>query len=134
MFPYEVCATESRIDMFLMSKSKKICIAGPELTVPFEENLITRRVMKTQKYEDVFSNRSPEWQFHLLTVEIGSRGYVGESFTDTFRKLGFTHMECNQLRDSCSLMARRCSYVIWVHRANKEWSPIRFTLGRQAEP
>ena len=37
VFPHVVCPTPLRIDGFIISMSAKVCIAGPELTVPLEE-------------------------------------------------------------------------------------------------
>jgi hypothetical protein len=116
--------------MFVLSRANKICIAGPELTVPFEENLLIQNTKKTDKYQKEFDTIEPGWNLHLLVLEVGSRGYVAKSFSKCLRRLGFSSAETRQLRESCSMMARRCSYIVWIHRSNKNWMPIRFTAPR----
>ena len=51
-FPYDVCATPLRIDSYIISRSTKICIAGPELTAPMEENIMKWNQIKKQKYQN----------------------------------------------------------------------------------
>ena len=49
MFPHDVAVTGHRPDGFLISRQTKICIIL-ELTVPLEENIKSRHVKKTEKY------------------------------------------------------------------------------------
>jgi hypothetical protein len=126
-FPYDVCVTSLRIDMFILSRAARICVAGPELTVPFEENLLKRHTDKFEKYQTDFaqSGVSPNWRLELMVLEVGSRGYVAPSFAKCLKRLGFSPTELRALRDAVSMMARRCSYIIWQHRFNKDWMPLR---------
>jgi hypothetical protein len=39
VFPYDVCATPLRVDAYIIGRSTKTCIVGPELTAPMEENI-----------------------------------------------------------------------------------------------
>jgi hypothetical protein len=111
--------------MYILSRDKRICIAGPELTVPFEENLLKRHHDKFDKYQTDFTRVEPGWSVELMVLEVGSRGYVAPSFTKCLKRLGFSPTELRALRDAVSMMARRCSYIIWRHRFNKNWMPLR---------
>jgi hypothetical protein len=125
IFPHEVCLTTSRIDAFILSRSKRICIAGPELTVPMEENALQRHLDKEKRYEHLLSDKADEWTVHRLVLEVGCRGVVASSFFAALRKLGFRPSELRVLRDNCAYIARRCSYVIWLYRNSRTFSPSR---------
>jgi hypothetical protein len=55
-FPYDVCATPLRIDAYIISRKEKICIAGPELTAPMEENVKKWNQIKRNKYASLESD------------------------------------------------------------------------------
>ena len=60
------------------------------------------------------------WTVHDLYVEVGCRRYVyGESFNSTFRTLGFTKGEKQQLKQTVEQTALLCSYLIWADRYRK---------------
>ena len=105
-FPYDVCATPLRIDGYILSRSAKICIAGPELTAPMEENILKWNQTKTKKYAYLVSD-SKDWTIHTLILEVGSRGWIPLSFKRSLRKLGFNSTEISQLANDCSLMSQR---------------------------
>jgi len=44
------------------------------------------------------------------------------------RQLGFLSSECRRLHDGLQLLARRCSYIIWVNRYNKDFFPLRLSI------
>ena len=58
--------------------------------------------------------RTRGWNTTVLTVEVGSRGFVGKSLNHTLRVLG-----CPFPKSTLRLIserARHCSYVIWCSR------------------
>ena len=126
VFPHIVCSTPLRIDGYIMSMSEKMCIAGPELTVPMEELIHHWHSKKMSKYQEILENKSSDWKVTRLALEVGSRGFVPPSFGASLKMLGFTSSEISTLRKKCSLMSQRCSYVIWLNRANSEFKPWRF--------
>jgi len=71
-FPSEVCATPLRMDGFILSRTRRICV-GIELTVPMEHNIANWHQTKLQKYETRL-----DWK------QNGTRG----SFTAAWWKLG----------------------------------------------
>ena len=64
----------------------------------------------------------PGWQVHLFMLEVGCRGFVPSRFSFSLRQLGFTPLEFRKLRDNLQLIARKCSYVIWLNRFNKDFN------------
>jgi len=79
---------------------------------------------KLGRYEKLVCRvRARGWQCHLLTLEVGSRGFVGASCSRALTQLGWRSSKSTIL-GRIGDIARRCSYVIWLHRKNKTWSPI----------
>ena len=116
-FPIDVGATSTRIDAFIVSRQARVCIAGPELTVPMEKNVDVQHAAKLKKYSGLASCLSQGWRLGgLLCLEMGCRGVDPPSFGNVLRQLAFTSSEVRQLRDDCSYIARYCSYLIWLHR------------------
>ena len=91
-----------------------------------EQNLDKWHSEKTKKYRNgIVQEGNSEWTFRQLVVEVGARGFVPRSFLAQFRRLGFCRKEVHALREAASRMARRCSYVIWVNRFNRNFEPWR---------
>jgi hypothetical protein len=126
-FPYEVCATTLRVDAYIISRASKTCIAGPELTAPMEENISQWHKIKTDKYNSLRFADANDWRVHTLTLEVGARGFIPPSFRTCLRKLGFTSPEIKNLSNACSLMAQKCSYIIWINSGNKLFVPARLS-------
>ena len=124
-FPYDVCATPLRIDAYLISRTSKICIAGPELTAPMEENIHFWNKTKRDKYQVLRFPETKGWCVHELILEVGWRGFIPPSFRNALKKLNFDSGEIRHLENECSLMSQRCSYVIYLHRFNKMFLPRR---------
>jgi Reverse transcriptase (RNA-dependent DNA polymerase) len=125
-FPQEVCKTDKRVDAFILSRQKKICLVGPELTVPIEERIAIWNKEKTSKYGTMLVECSePEWKTKLFVVEVGCRGYLPPNFNEAMHALGFTGREIQQLVEECSLVARRSSYYIWINRFSKQFVDFR---------
>ena len=129
VFPHVVCTTPLRIDGYVMSLSKKVCIAGPELTVPMEEWIHTWHAKKLERYQELIENKSEGWNVIRLAIEVGSRGFIPPSFGSALRKLGFSSPEISTLRKRCSLMSQKCSYSIYLNRSNADFQPWRFRDG-----
>ena len=60
-----------------------------------------------------------------LIFEVGCLGWIPPRFFSLMRKLGFDSKETCSMHDSIQLIARKCSYVIWLNRFNKDFSTIR---------
>lgn len=126
VFPHIVCSTPLRIDGYILSLSSRFCIAGPELTVPMEEWIHHWHKTKSKKYQELLDNKAKGWEIFRATLEVGSRGFIPPSFSGVLKQIGFTSAEVSTLRKRCSLMSQRCSYVIWLNRANADFKPWRF--------
>ena len=47
-FPQDICQTKKEVDAFVISQSRKICLVGPELTVPIEGRIAFWNEKKTE--------------------------------------------------------------------------------------
>lgn len=119
-FPQEIATTNLRPDGVVWSSSKTRALIM-ELTVPMEENLDAARRRKMDKYTDLVDTcRAAGWEAILVTIEVGSRGFVGRSVL-FLKRLGVTTKALKETRKKMSLAALQGSYDIWQHRENFVW-------------
>ena len=126
VFPHDVDTTDLRCDAHIISRSKKICIVI-ELTVPMEDNIEYWHTFKLEKYMSALMNIK-DWTFHYLVLEVGCRGWIPPRFFSLMRQLGFSNRELRVMHDNAQLIARKCSYVIWLNRYNKDFHPLRILI------
>ena len=118
-FPPEILVTKDRPDVVIFSRVKKVVIIV-ELTSPSEENLEKWRYTKKKKY-DLLAEHIREasvWTPHVLTVEVGARGFVASHATYVFNRLGLID---RNLTTKLSRTAIRASHFIWINRDNPKW-------------
>jgi hypothetical protein len=124
VFPQKIALTPLRPDAILFSEEKRLCVII-ELTAPLEENIEAWRLKKKAKYQDeIGPNLQTEWKLMVITLEVGAKGWVPPSFRNDISKLlGLPKKELSVLTDDCSKVARKCSYVIWLNRFNRDFHP-----------
>jgi lysine/ornithine N-monooxygenase len=64
-----------------------------------EDNVTKRNTEKCKKYSVIQESLIGKWEVHVLVLEVGSRGWIPDSFVDALRQLGFSSSEINQLAD-----------------------------------
>ena len=89
MFPQEICATPLKVDGFIISKSRRLCILV-ELTAPMEHNIQKWHQSKLKKYESELCLEAERngWKLHCLVLEVGARGWIPPSVISGLRLLG----------------------------------------------
>jgi len=125
-FPYEVEVTDLRCDGYIISFSRKVCCIV-ELTVPMEDNIEYWHQVKTEKYNKAFADL-PGWTIHLVVAEVGCRGWIPGRFSSLLRGLGFIPTEIRTIHNDTQLLVRKCSYIIWLSRFNKDFQTFRVTV------
>ena len=125
-FPQDVDATDIRCDGFIISRSKRILIIV-ELTVPMEDNIEHWHAVKTEKHVKALSHLR-DWKIFYVILEVGCRGWTPPRFPGLLRKLGFRGTEPRIISDNVQLLARKCSYVIWLNRFHKEFQHGRIVV------
>ena len=93
--------------------------------MPLEENIEKWHKDKTEKHiKELGDNMQPGWELKFVCGEVGAKGWVPPSFTKDMRNtFGVKKTRVRKLADDCSWVARQCSYVIWLNRDNKEFTP-----------
>jgi hypothetical protein len=126
IFPQDVCATPLKMDGFVISRKHRICV-GIELTVPMEHNMHQSKLKKYENELRLEAERN-KWTFYSCVLEVGARGWIPPSLVSSLNKLGLPAV--NNLSKDLSLLAMKSSYIIWVNRFNREFSPWRLKVQR----
>jgi hypothetical protein len=121
-FPAHIVASARRPDGLMFSnKLKKV--AWIELTSPWEENLTKSYTSKKAKYNKLeMAIKSAGWTPVALYVEVGSRGYINDTWGRMSKAVGMKKGMHRSLQKRCSRIALRCSYFIFLSRKQKEWT------------
>ena len=127
VFPADICPTAKRIDGYIVSRSQKICVLGPEMTSPMDDNVEKWHQIKKDKYRQQVESVT-DWTFFDLDVEVGALGWIPPSTHSQLRQLGFSTKELTTLKRDLRYLARKCSYVIFVNRFNRDFHPWRLTV------
>ena len=89
-----------------------------------EENFEKWHVIKKEKYENEISHEAAKngWRFDKLIMEVGARGFVPRNVSKALNQL---ELPAKKITNRLSLVAQKCSYVIWINRFNQDFQPWR---------
>ena len=95
-----------------------------------EENLEKWHVIKKEKYDNEISTEAAKngWHFEKLILEVGARGFVPRHVSKAFNQL---ELPVKETINRLSLVAQKCSYVLWINRFNKDFQPWRIADVKQ---
>ena len=134
LFPPHIFPTKERPDILLYSNALRVVIFG-ELTCPAEEGVQEARLRKQSRYVDLAESirglKHP-WTVHVLTLEVGARGFVARSTYSFLRKIGFSALSAKYTCRHVSEVAARCSLAIYMRHSEKEWNSSRVLVVPQA--
>ena len=120
-FPFHVTSSRLRPDIVLFSDSTKQVVLL-ELTVPWEEHMEEAFERKLGKYQDLLDNcRVNGWRTYCFPVEIGCRGFAGQSTIRALTRLGITGQKRRKAIQLILDAVEKATKWIWINRAN-EWS------------
>ena len=121
-FPANIAATNSRPDLVLWSEGTKQVIML-ELTVPWEERMEEAHQRKLLKYQQLVEDcQGNGWKARCLPVEVGCRGFAGQSLWQALRLLGLHGMARKKLIAEVCEEAERASRWVWSKR-EEQWKP-----------
>ena len=127
--PPFLAATQLRPDILLYSPSTKKCIIL-ELTCCCEENMEQWHSKKFLKYDSLSQSITRNgWETHLFPIEVGARGYCGNSIKSCFSRLGLSGKFLRSLLKALSLASIKASFYIWQSRENEVWNFPLLTEG-----
>ena len=87
-FPENIAVTTLRPDMVLVSETTRQVVLL-ELTVPWEDRIEEAFERKRAKYEELAGEcRSRGWTTRCNPIEVGCRGFVGQSLIRALKMLG----------------------------------------------
>ena len=128
LFPPEIYSTAQRPDIVILSRSIQ-CVIIAELTCGAEEGFVNAKLRKKGRYTKLVSAINDDgdnpWSALLFTIEVGARGFVGYSLISFLRNIG---RPSRQIRSTCkriSLISAKCSFGIYLMRANEHWDAKR---------
>nr|XP_061785060.1 uncharacterized protein LOC133576095 [Nerophis lumbriciformis] len=140
-FPERIARTSLRPDLVLTSDSTKQVVLL-ELTVPWEDRMEEAHERKKAKYlELVETCRESGWRTRCEPIEVGCRGFLGQSVHQAFRLLGIRGLLERKATRNISEAAEKASRWLWIKRGDR-WSssllghkpgPDQPRLGRPGE-
>ncbi|XP_076860736.1 uncharacterized protein LOC143513938 [Brachyhypopomus gauderio] len=122
-FPEQIARTRLRPDLVLTSESSKQVVLL-ELTVPWEERMEEAHERKKAKYlELVEMCRESGWRARCEPIEVGCRGFIGQSVHRAFKLLGIRGLAERRATKNISEAAEKASRWLWIKRG-EEWSSM----------
>ena len=128
-FPSKILSTNERPDIVFWSvKARKVILI--ELTCPAEEGISAAQDRKQARYLSLISQiQERKWTVKFLTIEVGVRGFVGNSLFKCLISLGFSRSATTKLCKTVSLVSAKCSYTIFLSSGSRNWDTGRVLLG-----
>nr|XP_057943465.1 uncharacterized protein LOC131138512 [Doryrhamphus excisus] len=130
-FPEHIARTSLRPDLVLTSDATKQAVLL-ELTVPWEDRMEEAHERKKAKYlELVELCRESGWRARCEPVEVGCRGFLGQSLHRTLKLLGIRGLQERRATKNISEAAEKASRWLWIKRGDT-WSST--LLGHKPGP
>ena len=128
-FPPEILSTNERPDIILWSvRTRKVILI--ELTCPAEEGISAAQDRKQTRYLSLVSQiQERKWTVKFLTIEVGARGFVGNSLFKCLLLLSFSRSTTTKLCKTVLLVSAKCSYAIYLSSSSRNWDTSRVLLG-----
>ncbi|KAJ8011010.1 hypothetical protein DPEC_G00053760 [Dallia pectoralis] len=118
-FPEKIAVTSLRPDIVLWSQTTRQ-VALIELTVPWEERIEEAHERKLGNYQSLISeSQQGGWRAWNLPVEVGCRGFPGQSLWRALGMLGVRGATRKNLVNNRAKQAETTSRWLWLKRS--EW-------------
>ncbi|RXN37590.1 reverse transcriptase [Labeo rohita] len=117
-FPDHITSTTLRPDMVLTSESTKQVVLL-ELTVPWEDRIEEAFERKKAKYLDLVEDcRRKGWRARCEPIEVGCRGFPGQSLHRSLRLLGIRGAQERKATRNICEAAEKASRWLWIKRGD----------------
>ncbi|XP_076075792.1 uncharacterized protein LOC143046522 [Mytilus galloprovincialis] len=115
-FPAEIAATSLRPDIVIWSQGTRQAVLL-ELTVPWEDRIEEAYERKMAKYQQLVEDcKQRGWRTWCMAIEVGCRGFAGQSMWRALRTLGVVGAERKKLITEVCRVAEVASQWIWRKR------------------
>lgn len=122
-FPEEITISTLRPDIVLWSRATKQVVLL-ELTVPWEERIEEAHERKLGKYQPLTQQcQQVGWRAWNLPVEVGCRGFPGQSLWSALSRLGIKGPSRRRLMANITKRAETASRWLWLKRCERWNSP-----------
>ena len=123
-FPREIASTNLRPDIVLWSKQYRQ-VVWVELTVSWETRLQESHERKRAKYQPLADEvREKGWKVWNLPVEVGCRGFTGQSLCQAMGILGIVGRARRDLISNICNKAEEASSWLWRKRNEASWPRV----------
>ncbi|KAJ8008616.1 hypothetical protein DPEC_G00106730 [Dallia pectoralis] len=120
-FPGTAATTSLRPDMLLISETSKQIILL-ELTVPWEDRIEEANERKGAKYAELVEEcRNNGWRARCEPIEVGCRGFAGQSLCRAYNILGITGASKRRAIKEVTEAAEVASRWLWLRRG-ESWA------------
>ncbi|XP_062387675.1 uncharacterized protein LOC134076569 [Sardina pilchardus] len=117
-FPENITVTTLRPDMVLVSETSRQVVLL-ELTVPWEDRMEEAFERKRAKYEGLVGDcRSSGWKTRCDPIEVGCRGFAGQSLYQVLKRLGVRGLQMRRAIRSITDAAEKASRWLWIKRGD----------------
>ena len=131
VFPVDIVVTSLRPDIVVYSHSSSTIIMV-ELTCPCEENIEVQHNKKLMRYQDLKADCEVKgWKVYLFAVEVGARGYTGQSLSTCLKSLGLRNRPLRSCLEGAGDEALRTSFWVWFLKENDSWDKVGFSERKQ---
>lgn len=115
-FPQHIATTTLRPDILLVSEATKNIVLL-ELTVPWEDRLEEAHERKMAKYEELVRDcRKQGWKARCMPIEVGCRGFAGQSLYKALSALGINGVARRRAIKNTTEAAEKASRWLWIRR------------------
>ncbi|CAJ1075238.1 LOW QUALITY PROTEIN: uncharacterized protein LOC109089580 [Xyrichtys novacula] len=117
-FPDTIAVTSLRPDMVLVSASSKQVVLL-ELTVPWEDRVEEAQERKRARYADLVAEcRRNGWKARCEPIEVGCRGFAGQSLHRVLGLLGICGLHRRRGTKNILEAAEKASRWLWLRRGD----------------
>lgn len=117
-FPEEIAVTSLRLDIVVWSQATRQ-VALIELTVPWEERIEEAHERKLGNYQSLTESQQRGWRTWNLPVEVGCRGFPGQSLWRALGMLGVRGATRKNLVNKIAEQAETASRWLWLKRSER---------------
>ena len=116
-FPRHIAVTSLRPDLILHSDNTKQCFIR-ELTVSWEEYITLANKRKRSKYQELVEPyQQKSWKIYYDPVEVGCRGFAGQSLGRALAKIGIVGAARVMALKDITNTVLKASKWIWLKRS-----------------